>query len=136
MTRFDYLSLLPTDITTKIGEKLDADIKKILHEKVDEMLLQSWSPLYDATQEKCLEILHILINEAPFIWTDIINGDIEIEISLVPDDNEKLLTLQYPFSKAIRSRSKDGFSKDERKIFIKALRDLAETLESEAANDE
>lgn len=126
MSKFDDWEVLPLDAFDAIGKKFDEELKKRLHEAVDEMLIQAWCPIYQMSNTQCLELLQALVKSHARTLVYAEQDDLLISVEMIPDDFEDDLMVDFSLAETI----KNTFAKEERKRVAEALRRLADKLDA------
>ena len=128
--KFYDWEVLPLDTTKEIGKRLDDELKKRLHEHVDEMFLQSWHPAYIHANTTLLEWMAALTDGATMEF-EIDNGTPTIICNLIPEDWDQNFCIKIPIVNAASKTAewlRYEYSEDERKTLADALRAAADAL--------
>ena len=131
--KFDDWDLLPLDIADKIGKRLDDEIKKELHKSIDNLLIQSWLPMYKAANTTQLYWMKQLCKSA-YIELNENDGKPTVVCNLIAQDYDEEFKISISLEKMVKN-AREYYADDgadvspENKSLAKALRKMADLLD-------
>ena len=130
--KFDEWELLPIKTTDKIGKHVDALLKERLKEAVDEMFLQSWSPMYSAKNLQLLHWMHEICKQARIELRER-KGKLMVVYDFVPDDFDEEFVVQISLQELAKEALdyySDEDERETRKALAAELRKMADKLDA------
>lgn len=132
--RFEDWEVIPISFVEELGNKLDKELKKRLKECIDEMDIDSWSPIYKVENIKILEWLKSIIDEYPpslQLWNT--EDGLVFRFNLIPEDYDNDFSILIPVDEVVED-AEERFWEDSETIkrVTEFLRRLADAIENNA----
>ena len=130
--RFEDWEVIPISFVEELGNKLDQELKKRLKECIDEMDIDSWSPIYKVENIKILEWLKSIIDEYPpslQLWNT--EDGLVFRFNLIPEDYDNDFSILIPVDEVVED-AEERFWEDSETIkrVTEFLRRLADAIEN------